>query len=78
MAHGARSKFGVPTFEPDVFWKQMWCIEESACDIFVTFRRGAPSHWAAPAVIRWPHSDSASGKLWPPFPIVTPLTTTES
>jgi len=33
-----------PMFEPEVFWKQMYCIEESAYDIIVTF-------WS-PAVIR--------------------------
>ena len=33
MAPGARSKFGAPMFEPEVFRKQMHCIEESACDI---------------------------------------------
>jgi len=37
MAPGARNKFGVPVFEPEVFQKQMYCIEESAYDIVVTF-----------------------------------------
>jgi len=36
MAPGARSKFGAPVFEPEVFRKQMYCI---SCDIFGTFRR---------------------------------------
>jgi len=27
MAPGARSKFGVPMFEPEVFRKQMYCTE---------------------------------------------------
>ena len=53
----ARSKFGVPMFEPGVFRKQMYCIEESACDIVETFRR--------------PHSVSAPGESCPPS--VTPL-----
>jgi len=60
MAPGARSKFGALMFEPEEFRKQMYCIEESACDI-VDF----PS---PPAVIRRPHSDSAPGELCPPCP----------
>jgi len=27
MAPGARSKFGTPVFEPEVFWQQMYCTE---------------------------------------------------
>jgi len=27
MAPGARSKFGASMFEPEVFWKQMYCSE---------------------------------------------------
>jgi len=30
-------------FEPEVFRKQMYCIEESTCDIIGTFRR--PLQW---------------------------------
>jgi len=37
MAPGAKSKFGTPMFEPEVFWKQMHCIEENTCDTFRTF-----------------------------------------
>ena len=33
MEPGARRKFGAPMFEPEVFQKQMYCIEKSACDI---------------------------------------------
>jgi len=33
MAPGARSKFGVPMFDPEVLRKQMHCIVESTCDI---------------------------------------------
>ena len=33
MAPGARSKFGAPVFEPEVFRKQMYCIETSICDM---------------------------------------------
>ena len=40
-----------PVFEPEVFRKQMYCIEESTCDIVETFRR--------------PHKYSASGELCP-------------
>jgi len=43
MAHGTRSKFGAPVFEPEVFRKQMYCIEESIHDIVGTFRR--PPQW---------------------------------
>jgi len=39
MAPGARSNFGAPIFEPEVFQKQMYCIKESTCDIVGTFRR---------------------------------------
>jgi len=41
MALGARNKFGVPVFEPEIFRKQMYCFEESTCDIVGTFRRPA-------------------------------------
>jgi len=46
MAPGARSKFGAPMFEPEVFRKLMYCFEKSAYDIVGTF-------WS-PAVIRRP------------------------
>ena len=59
MAHGARSKFGVPMFEPKVIREQVYCVEESTCDIVVIL---APS-----AVIRRPNSDSAPGELCPHF-----------
>jgi len=43
MAPGARSKFGVPMFEPEFFRKQMYCIEESICDnIGIVWR---PPQW---------------------------------
>jgi len=35
----ARSKFGAPMFESEVFRKQMYCIEESTCDTVGAFRR---------------------------------------
>ena len=58
MTPGARNKFGAPMLEPEAFRKQMYCIEESACDI-VTF-------WS-PAVIRH------QGNCAPLSPLVTPL-----
>jgi len=39
MAPGARSKFGDPIFEPEVFRKQMYCIAEDTCDIVGIFWR---------------------------------------
>jgi len=62
MAARARSKLGAPMFESEVFRKHMYGIEDSTCDIVGTFRR-PPQSFGAPAVIRRPHSDSASGKL---------------
>jgi len=52
-------------FKPEVFRKQIHCIEESACDIVGDFS-------TLPAVIRCPNSDSAPGELCPPCPLVTP------
>jgi len=60
MAPGARNMFGAPIFEPhEVFRKQMYCFEKSACDIVVTFR--------SPAVIRRPRNCAPctpSLRLW--------------
>jgi len=39
MVPGTGSKFGAPMFEPDVFRKQIFCIETSTGDIVGTFRR---------------------------------------
>ena len=39
MASGARSKFGAPMFELELFRNQIYCIEETTHDIFWTFRR---------------------------------------
>jgi len=36
---GARSKFGASMLEPEVFPRQICCIEESTCNIVGTFRR---------------------------------------
>ena len=60
MAPGARSKFGVPMFEPEVFRKQMYCIEERTCDTVGTFWRPSQSFGARGIVPRCP-------------PLVTPL-----
>jgi len=54
MAPGARNKFGTPMFEPKVFRKQMYCIEESTCDIVGSFR--------------CPRIESAPRALCSPFP----------
>jgi len=37
MAPGAKSQFGAPMAEPELFRKQICCIEESTCDIVGTF-----------------------------------------
>jgi len=57
MAPGARSKFGAPMFEPELFRKKICCIEGSACDIVGTF--------LYPTVIGRPHSDLAPGGMCP-------------
>jgi len=56
--------------EVEVFRKQIYCIEESTCDIFVTFRR--PRIDSAPPVVI-PHCDSAPGELCPLALLVMPL-----
>ena len=65
MAAGTRCKFGAPIFEPEVFRKQMYCIEESACDIVGIFWRprsiSALPEWVVAPVIA------------PPCPFITPL-----
>jgi len=62
MAPRARNKFCAHIFEPDVFRKQLYCIEDSTCDIAETFL--------------CPRSDSAPGELFPLAPLVTPSCTT--
>jgi len=60
MAPGAGSKFGARMFEPEVFRKQMCCIEESTCDIAGNFRR--------------PPQSFGVRRIAPPLPpLVTPL-----
>ena len=45
MAPRARSKPGAPIFEPEVFRKQMYCIEECTCDNMGIF--GAAQYFGA-------------------------------
>ena len=54
MAPGAKSKFGAPMFDLELFWKQMYCIEKVLQTLLKVF--GAP------------RSDSAPGELCPPVP----------
>jgi len=49
---GERNKFGAPMFEPEVFRKQMCCVEESTGEIVGIF--GAPPVNWRPIVIRRP------------------------
>jgi len=58
--HFARNKFGTPVFQPKVFRKQIYCIEESTCNIAGTFRRPTQSFDAL-------RSDSATGELRPDY-----------
>jgi len=59
MVPGARSKFVAPMFEPEVFRKQMYCIEESIVALLRVF--GA-------------HIDSVPGEsCLPRPPVVMPL-----
>ena len=53
MAPGARNKFGAPMLETEIFWKQMYCNEESTCEIAGSFRR-PPQWFSAPIVTRRP------------------------
>jgi len=63
MGPRARSEFDGPIFEPEIFRKQMYFIEESICDIVGTFWR-PPQSFGAPAMIR---------RLGNCAPLVTPL-----
>ena len=56
-ARGKKQVWRPPMFEPEVFRKQIYCIEDT-CDIVGTFRR--------------PHNDTAPG-IVPPSALVTPL-----
>jgi len=46
MAPGARSKFGAPMFAPEVFRKQMYCIEVL---VILLGLFGAPRSHSAPS-----------------------------
>ena len=63
-----KKQASAPMFEPEVYRKQMCCIEEGACDIVVTFWR-LHNHSAPRAVFQRPQSDSASVELRPPCPL---------
>ena len=63
MAPGARSKFGAPMFEPKVFRKQMYCVEESTCDTDGSFRRFPQSFGAS---IVFPRPGNFAPPLAPP------------
>jgi len=69
MASGARGKSGAPMFETVVFQKQMYCIEESTCDIAGIFRLPLQL-FGAPCSDLAPRSDlaSAPGELCTPCP----------
>jgi len=66
MAPGARSQFGAPVFEPEIFRRQVYCIEESTCDIVATFRQSSQS-FGSPTVIGRPVNCDPLG------PPLTPL-----
>ena len=55
MAPGERSKFSAPMLETEVYRKQMYCIEESICDIVGTFRH-PPQPFGAPIFTRRPEN----------------------
>jgi len=60
-------------FEPEVFWKEIYCIEESAYKIVGTFWHPQQT-FGTPTVIRHPHDDLAPREFCSPWsPIITPL-----
>jgi len=67
-----------PMSEPEVFRKQMHCIEESICDIVGTFRRPLQPLVAPRSHLASPHSDSAPREMYLLSPLVMPLDTAES
>jgi len=54
MAPAARNKFGALMFETEIFRNQMYCIEESACDILGSL--GPLQSFGAPIAIRHPEN----------------------
>ena len=71
MAPGARSKFGAPIFEPEFFRKQMYCVDESTCANFGTFRPAAmirrPGNCAPLCPLTW-RSCAESKGTWSTIP----------
>jgi len=65
MGPWARSRFGAPIFEPEVFRKQMYSIEESTCDTVATFRH-PPQSSSDPAVVQWLGTRESVTSLSPP------------
>ena len=65
---GAQGKKQVwpPMFETEVFRKQMFCVEESTCDIVGTFL--CPPQWFCTPIVTWRLENCA-----PLAPLVTPL-----
>jgi len=59
MVHGARNKPDAPMFGLSAFREQMYCIEESTCDIDGIFRR-PPMIWRPghcdPFPLRYAHA----------------------
>ena len=70
---GARGKMQVwrPRFEPEVFRKQMYCVEECTCDIVGIF--WLPGNHSTPRSISAPREWFGAWVFAPPFPFVTPL-----
>jgi len=54
MAPGARSKFGATMFEPEVFRKQIYCIEKILVALLGLFgARGIVPPFAPPSLHPW-------------------------
>jgi len=64
MAPGAKSKFGATMVELDLFRKQIYCFEESTCDIVGLFsvsrNNSAPGELCTPRYASAPYNDSAT------------------
>jgi len=65
MEPGARSKFGVPMFEPEIFRNHMYCMEEILVTLLGLF--------GAFAVIRRPPQRLSARGIVPPLPPVVTL-----
>ena len=59
IAPRARNRFGIPIFEPKVFWEQMYRIEKNTCDIVGTVWRPTSDsvHSCKPASFWSPNPD---------------------